>query len=530
MMRTTMITCAALVFLLVAAPVSAELQTVQVGGEIRILGEYYRNVDASPGGEAIRWPALAGANWLSARPIGTFDGLGNGNGILSAFRWNDDGNDTGLITQWTKLNFQADFTNEVRAFIELDSVDVWGEDFRSDYLTGADGRAVSSDDIEVYQAYIEANEMFGLPLRARIGRQEICLGSQWLVGNNDSGPAPTWGLSFDAIRLTYATDVFSIDAFAALLAEGGIAEEDEDIWLYGIYGSYLGLEDITIDAYWLWVRDARSLNDTNFVWFVEWLEDIFDIDDYNVTNIHTIGLRGTGAIGAFDFEAEIAYQWGDAGQVGSLFTPFLYGDDGAEYSEWGMNLELGYSFDVIWQPRVYLGYAYLGGEDNRDINWWEWWWPFDRPEASVSFNRLFSNTCYSDILCGTDLSNVHVFRGGVSAAPTESIELELAIKYLQADETFASPVYWNLGPFLIPIAPALSFWTTENDDDLGWEVGLCGTYHYSEDLSITLGWTHLFVGDGLAEGNFNQSNGLGFNGGNSDDDAEYLYFETTLVF
>ena len=26
--------------------------------------------------------------------------------------------------------------------------------------------------------------MFGTPLRLRIGRQEICLGSQWLVGNN----------------------------------------------------------------------------------------------------------------------------------------------------------------------------------------------------------------------------------------------------------------------------------------------------------------------------------------------------------
>ena len=528
-MRSTLI-IATVLAVLAAVPASAELQTVQVGGEIRIIGEYYRNVYASPGGAALRWPALAGFNTLSARSIGTFNGTGNGLGIFSPNSWDGDGNNLGMVTQWTKLNFQADFTNEVRAYIELDSLDVWGEDFRSNYITGADARAVTNDDVEVYQAYIEANDMFGLPLRARIGRQEISLGSEWLIGNNDCGPTPTWGLSFDAIRLTYATDVFSVDAFAALLAEGGIAEEDEDVWLYGIYGSYLGLEDITIDAYWLWVRDARSLNDTNFVWFVEWLEDIFDIDDYDVTNVHTIGLRGSGMIGAFDFEAEIAYQWGDAGQVGILFTPFLYGDDDADYSEWAMNLELGYSFDVMWQPRVYLGYAYFGGEDERDISWWEWWWPFDQAEASVSFNRLFSDVSYSDLIDLTMLSNAHIFRAGVTAVPTETLELELAVKYIQADEEFDSPVTWDIFGFKVPVAPALSFWTTENDNDLGWEVSLYATYHYTEDLMFKVGWTHLFVGDGLEEGNFTSLNGLGFNGGSDNDDADYLFVETKLAF
>lgn len=39
-----------------------------------------------------------------------------------------------------------------------------------------------------------------------------------------------------------------------------------------------------------------------------------------------------------------------------------------------------------------------------------------------------------------------------------------------------------------------------------------------------------FTGDGLAEGSFNDLNGLLFNGGTDDDDADYLYFETTLRF
>ena len=527
MMRKTMLMLLAAALAIGAWPAAAELQNVQVGGEIRIRGNYYSNTVASPTGQALRWPALAGADWLMARPIGT--GAGNGVGILSVFPWDDSGNAMKNVEQRTRLNVKADFTNEVSAFIELDSYDVWGEDFRSDYLTGLDGRAASGDDVEVYQAYIEASEMWGLPLRARIGRQELSFGSEWLVGVNDAA-AGFAGLSFDALRLTYATDLFSVDAFAAKLFENGIAEEDGDVDFYGVYASYLGLEDITIDAYYLLLRDARSLNDTNFTWFAEWLEDAFGLDDYDVTTISTLGLRGAGTIGAFDFEAEAAYQWGDAGQVGFLFKPFLYGDDGAEYDNWAANVEVGYTFDMAWQPRVYLGYAYFQGEDNRDISWFDWWWPFDTPQASVSFNRLFSNWEYTEFFENTDLSNAHIFRGGVSAMPTESLEVLLSVVYAEADETFDSPVYWDFGGFRIPLFPFRSYATQSNDSDIGWEVGLYATYHYTEDLTFEAGWAHLFVGDGLSQGNFTSDNGLGFSGGSGDDDADYLYVETRLSF
>ena len=520
--------CAAL--LVTALPAMAELQNVQVGGEIRIRGNYYSNY--TPNGNVagalfqnqIIWPNF----FLPNRPIGS--GPFNGNGIVSAFSWDDeDSNSQSFVEQRTRLNVKADFTNEVSAFIELDSYDVWGEDFRSDYITGADGRAVTNNDVEVYQAYIEANEMWGFPLRARIGRQELSFGSEWLVGVNDTA-AFFQGLSFDGVRLTYATDVFSVDAFYTTLVEGGINEEDEDVSFAGLYGSYLGLEDITIDAYWIWARDARSVNDTNFVAPIEWLEDIFNLDDYDVTNLHTVGLRGAGTIGAIDFEAEVAYQFGDADGVGSLFKPFLYGDDGAEFDAWAGNLEVGYTFDFAWTPRVYLGGAYFDGEDNRDISFLEWVNPFDRAQASVSFNRLFSNWEYSEFIENSDLSNAYVLRGGVSVHPTESIEALLAVSYFNTLEEFDEPINVSIGGFKVPVAPALSFLTEENDSELGWEVGLYVTYHYSEDLSFQVGWAHLFVGEGLEDGQFSAGNGLAFNGGTSDDDSDYVFVETKLCF
>ncbi len=116
----------------------AELQNVEIGGTIRIRGDYFSR-----------------------------DSLG----------------DMSFIEQRTRLNVKADFTQEVSAFIELDSYDVWGEDFRSMYLTGSDLRG--SDNVDLYQAYIEARNLWDTPLTVRVGRQELALGNQWLVGLND---------------------------------------------------------------------------------------------------------------------------------------------------------------------------------------------------------------------------------------------------------------------------------------------------------------------------------------------------------
>ena len=530
-----------LVFCLIAVPVMAELQNVEIGGEIRIRGNYiYANYN-SPNMFALTWPALPGFNALSARPIGdmvtyVFSGgnrvaiRGNGLGIFSPYSWDNDTNAMKIIEQRTRLHVKADFTNDVNAFVELESYDWWGDDFRSNWITGADARANSADDVEVYQAYIEAENMWGLPLRARIGRQELVFGNEWLVGNKDFGPLFT-GRSFDALRLTYATDTFSVDAWAAQLFESGVTEEDGDVWFYGVYGSCRAVENWTFDAYWLWLRDARSLTDTNFGWFAEWLEDVFNVDDYDVTNIHTVGLRASGTFGAFDLNAEAAYQWGDAGQVGFVFKPFLYGDDGAEYDTWAGTIELGYTFDMAWQPRVSLGFDYYGGEDNRDISWFKWWWPFDRPEASVSFNRLFSDKMYGGFLdVQNNLSNVWIGRAAVMVHPTENTMLLGEIAYFEAVEPFDSPVYFNFGKFRIPIAPALSFWTKENDSELGWQATLYGEYYYSQDLTFAALLSALWPGDGLVDGNFIAWNGLVSSQGTDDDLSLYGSLEVRLKF
>lgn len=242
-------------------------------------------------------------------------------------------------------------------------------------------------------------------------------------------------------------------------------------------------------------------------------------------------MRSVGCFGAFDYVAQGAYQFGDADSIGFLFKPFTYGDDGAEFDAWAGHIELGYAFETTCQPRVFLGGAYFDGEDNRDISFLDWLNPFLMPKASVSFNRMFSNEVYSYFLDDqAQLSNFWTAWGGVSARPTESIGLQLRLAYLETVAEFDQPIHFWFGKVRVPLAPALSFWTTPSESDLGWELSLAGTYEYSEDLQFKAGWSHLFTGEGLKDGSFNDFNGLSFTGGTDDDDADYFFAETKIQF
>lgn len=373
----------------------AELQNVEVGGKLRIRG-----------------------NW---------------------FYMDDSAASSAFVEQRTLLNVKADFTDEVSTFIEFDNYNVWGEDFRSLYLTGADGRGAG--DVDMYQAYIDAKNMWGTPLSMRVGRQELVLGNEFLFGNNDTNAFFT-GLSYDALRLSFNNDVVAIDAVAAKLAEtlGDLGKDDVD--LYGVYASYLGIEDVVIDGYAMYVRDDEVFVGEN-------------------VDLYTVGLRGAGTLGAFDFDANVAYQFGDIDI------------DDVDISAWGVDVRAGYTFDMGWQPRVFANFAWYEGGDDEDL----------------AFNRLFSDLEYSAFLdnVNANLTDVFVYALGVQVMPTEAVALKLVGTYFDGDE---------------------------NLDEIGWEVGLCGAYNYSEDLTFRAGYNHFFADDDFAD----------------DADFDYAFVETEIAF
>ena len=521
----TVVIATLLAALLPLIEVAAEIQNVEVGGELRIRGRWYRNVYNSGDqfGRVQRQTRIPDF-FLQGRPIGF-------RGVSSVFGWNSRDNDWKRLESTVKLNVSADFTHDVSAFIEFYDFYVWGTDFRENYITGAPRAQGPAGGVQLHQAYVDIDELLGQPLRLRIGRQEMKYGKGWLVTDMMT---PSQYRSFDGLRLTYNTDLVTLDAFYSKLADTGVAEQDGDVDFYGVYGTYSGLEYIDLSAYWFYIRDARRIADTNFPWFVEWVEDLFGLDDYGRTYMHTVGIRANGGYGGWDYDLELAYQFGDAHQVGAMFPTIggLYGDNRAKYDSWAAELTVGYTFrDVAWTPRFSLQGVYFEGDDNRGLSFWEWANPFYRPQASVSFNRLFSDKNYL-VNCNDngDLSNFYALFANIDVRPTDKIALHFHVAKGWVDKPFDFPVTFDVGRFRIPIAPDLAFWTRKGSNDIGTELAAFIRYDYSDDLWFLLYGNYLFTGKGYAEGAFLKNYGLDFTGGSARDDASYVFWMAVLNF
>lgn len=460
-MRKTLVVLVAAMMVGMTIPAFAELQNVQVGGSLRIRANWYSEADLD------------------------FD--------------NDNGPDTLFVEQRTRVNVSADFTDDVHAFIELDSYDVFGDGFRglesssSEYfseepergiffpsfgassLTGVDSGS-SGTPVNFYQGYIAMNEAWGYPIDIKIGRSEMLHGDEFLVGNNDTASSYR-GLSFDGIWVGYDNENFNITGFWTELVTNNNPirlESSGDIYFTGVYGSYTGLENMTIDAYYYWYWQA----------LVDGTE-AFGADES--TQFSTVGVRFAGNMAQFDWSANAAYQFGDSGV------------DDIDVSAFGMDATLGYTFDVNMQPRIFINGAYYSPTDEDVI---------DDGDGDLGFNRLFSDKEYSEFLDGTDLSNFWMIGGGVSAQVTEAIGLTGVVNWYNSIEDYDT-----------------------DDNDLGLEIGIYAQYDYSEDLYFQLGYAHLFAGDAMEDGALVAASGLGLLGGlDESDDLDYVFLETGISF
>jgi len=344
----------------------------------------------------------------------------------------DDAGNSQFTEQRTTLKWSADFTDEVSTVIELDSYGNWGTEFR-DTLSGP-GMVQDGTELNVYQAYIELGEAWGTAFDIKIGRQEVQLGSEFLIGNNDTAGFYT-GLSFDGVVATYNADTYNVTLLSLKVVEADtpFVLTDADTDLYGIYGTYTGREDMVIDGYLLYTR--------------------MGVPGADNMELYTIGARIDGTFNQFDYEAELAIQTGDTSTT-------------ADFDGLAFNGELGYTFDTDLAPRVWVGGAFFEGSDSSDLG----------------FNRLFSDWEYSEFLSNGDLTNALVLRLGASVQATEKIGLAAVGAHFEVDEE-------DIGGL------SAADYGGAGDDDIGDEIGLYLTYQYSEDVAMELGYAHFFVGD-----------------------------------
>ncbi|NQV72128.1 alginate export family protein [bacterium] len=130
----------------------------------------------------------------------------------------------------TRLNVGVQATEDVKVFVQFQDSRTWGGENPAFARGTMDGSAPLFD---VHQAYFNVTNAFGSGFSATLGRQEINVGNQRLVG------AVGWhnvGRSFDAIRLGYQLDKGNVDFFAARLI--GVTGTPVGDNLFGAVGTF----------------------------------------------------------------------------------------------------------------------------------------------------------------------------------------------------------------------------------------------------------------------------------------------------
>ncbi|HSJ23902.1 MAG TPA: alginate export family protein [Longimicrobiales bacterium] len=146
----------------------------------------------------------------------------------------------GDVTMRTRLGVSAVLPEEIRLRLDIQDVLVWGGD------AGTPGHLNTA---EIHQAFVDVGAL-GAGLAARIGRQELSLGNQRLISNNNWSQR---GRRFDGVRGTLNEGAIRGDAFAMRIAERGLGT-GANAWFHGAHAR-LGLTAAdTLHLYGLYNR------------------------------------------------------------------------------------------------------------------------------------------------------------------------------------------------------------------------------------------------------------------------------------
>jgi Alginate export len=324
----------------------------------------------------------------------------------------------------TRLNVTATPEDNVRVFVQIQDSRVFG----SEFSTLKDG---SADNLDAHQAYLQLDNLFGSNFSARVGRQEIIIGNQRLVG------PVGWdniGRSFDGAVFNYRGEKASLVALAAKMV--GSTGKPDSKNLFGVVGTYPFAEGQLIDALVLLDNDSTPIAAGPAA------------GERKLTRL-TAGVFARGKQNSVDYEAEAYIQSGDtfAGdtrQRSSLSAYFLSG-------------KVGYTLEGIRKFRIGGLYTIVSGDDDPTDN------------TFGSFNTLFATNhkFYGFMDYFVAFGGPHGLRdASLSLGVNTSDLLRLVIEAHQftADQEQAT-----------------------GGSSFGQEVDFTGIYKYSDSVSIRLG-------------------------------------------
>lgn len=277
----------------------------------------------------------------------------------------------------------------------------------------------------------------------RVGRQELLYGAQRTVSPLDWANTRR---TFEGIRGLYKQDDWAVDMFYTNLVpvnDNQFDEADYDQSFYGLYSTYTGRENTTMEFYYLGY-DNQTVGAPV-------------ASDFS---LHTFGSRVQGkAFEKWLYEVEGAYQGGRQSGLGQ--------DQDAGFATGGIGRALG---NMPWNPVLwaYIDYASgnsAGGDFNR-------------------YNQLFPLAHkYLGFIDAVARSNVISPNVRLTMAPSKKLDLLLWYYYFGTDS-----VNDVIPGVAVPSAQRLG------ENTFGSELDLVAKYKISPRSDILFGYSHLWAG------------------------------------
>ena len=249
-----------------------------------------------------------------------------------------------------------------------------------------------------------------MPLTITAGRQDLWLGSGWLIIDGTPRDGGRTGY-FDALRFTF--DLEDKDTTADFIWIDNYADSAKRIRPFNDYNFDLIEQDERGAIFYL---SNTSLDHTRL--------DAYFIYKNDHKRIASSGTEGeTYTIGSF-IHSDIDDHWQSCVELAAQFGH----KNGKSLGAFATNNWLAYRFNDEKENRLQFGYEYLSGDDDTDKYFDRVWGRLDQ------WSRIYTGVIDSIDGRAFDSSNLHRFAANWISKPTKKTELDTSYHLLFADQ------------------------------------------------------------------------------------------------
>ncbi|MBI5527021.1 MAG: alginate export family protein [Deltaproteobacteria bacterium] len=381
--------------------------------------------------------------------------------------------------QRVEIGLDAAFLDVVRAAVIVQDVRMWGHEglqtYRATKGPGGEVGAVIPDTerftafytgaygTSLAEGWAQIGNFGGVPLTLKVGRLRPFYGDGRILGN---GHWTFMSTAFDGVQVRYTRPSFWLEAFASKPRESEIVTltaADGTVQLYDTPGDDL----LALYLATKWIPGGRL---DAYVFFNRQGPYPFLHNGSDLV-IATPGARVDGNAGRFNYNAEIAGQFGD--------------NRGLDHSAMAADALFGWDFDASMEPGLGVGYSFATG--NKDS------------QTSSQFLEFYpAHDLRFGLLGMTGWTNIHAVRVGGDFVPSLGLLLALDVRYFALASSRGSWIDRNGRERGLDVSG-------EQGRQLGWEIDLRGDYDFNQWLNLSAGYGVFvpleFVADQDPDGN-----------------------------